>query len=454
MTLDIQLTGRPPAVTSETIAQWQTLAEDVDAALSQGGEWGMDLLLTLIPEWCEAANDINAARQISVDMAMKGLRHEALQWHAERFDEVAKRLSTNRPGWDAWEAELVRRGVAVPRFDREVSDLYDRIIEDLQQTDLAGITLEERLCQLRRNMIGRGAIDERLVTLQAIRRLLPSDEIWDDMINPIRQQRAGAIAGEVTAAINAVDLVRLERLREETMGWGAEVLGQLGGVLDATRYWQKALECRSGLSTAAVAFMNEVEKLNGKPTGTPAYTAAMQAARVARDRYRQIRDAAREAIDTAGLVPAIRSHLAASGVVEAFRNVEAGIKASDDTFREHDAGGAHLKKFQSLEAKIRVHADAADSVLVGTFDEILARGQAWIAEFDGLTRKAKDLETKSGTPIPRSLLAELDRGQGNRDKVQKKIDRILTILFWTKVGIVVVILAVFIGMIVMLIVNR
>ena len=47
-------TGTPPAVTHEKLVAWRKLSEDVTAALSMGGEQGLDLLTSLMADWCEA----------------------------------------------------------------------------------------------------------------------------------------------------------------------------------------------------------------------------------------------------------------------------------------------------------------------------------------------------------------------------------------------------------------
>jgi hypothetical protein len=220
MTLSTQ-TGNPPAVTYEQIEAWTKLADDIAAALAMGGEAGLDLLTGIMAEWSEAVDDVNTARQICIDLASKGRRHEAIHWHAENFFDLADRLDPDRPGWEAWEQSLRARGIVTPRVDPELKELANRIHEDLEQRDLAGRSLGDHLVDLRNNMLLRGHLGERLVTLEAIRGLDPSPQIWRNMISPIRRRRVDVIADEVRAAIARRDYEALESLRVEVASQSA-----------------------------------------------------------------------------------------------------------------------------------------------------------------------------------------------------------------------------------------
>lgn len=422
MALNQEATGRPPAVTAEIIARWQTLAEDVHAALDQGGERGMDLLLSIMPEWREAVEDINAAWRISVDMAMKGMRDEALHWHAEQFTETAKALSVRRIGWDAWEAELLRRGVSVPKVDHDLSALFDDITEQKQIRDLSGLTLGDWLTRLRQNVLARGPLDQRLVILQAIQRLQPADQIWGEMIAPIREQRAGNIAEEANAAIAAQDFIRLAELREEVRGWDAGLLGGLAFVLDAAAHWQRAWELRGTLNAALSELVNRTDSLHSLPAGFPSHAAALAAAKQARDRFQQASYAMRQAILGAEKVTVVRTQLAASGIVEAFRKAEAAAKEPCQRLASQEQDESQLRKVAKREERIREHIDRVPGY--ANIEALKKDIPQWLTDLDELRRKFRSDLEKAGMTTSSSAQELLDRALSVERAARERLRRI------------------------------
>jgi len=223
MVLADQPSGDPPAVTHEMLEQWRKLAEDVGAALTMGGEAGMDMLRGLMAEWCETVEDVNKAREICVEMAAEGRRHEAIWWHADGFFDVADRLSPERPGWEAWEEAFLDLGVIVPRVNHELKEMADQIHADLLAQDLTGRSLEEHIDTLRRNVLARGHFGERLTILQEIRAIDPAGNIWEEMLQPLRVRRSGEIEAELNAAIAEDDFAAIDRLKREADSgdWGS-----------------------------------------------------------------------------------------------------------------------------------------------------------------------------------------------------------------------------------------
>jgi hypothetical protein len=442
MALNQDSTGRPPAVTAEMIARWQALAEDVHAALDQGGERGMDLLLSIMPEWREAVEDINAAWRISVDMAMKGMRDEALYWHAEQFSEASQALTVRRVGWDAWEAELLRRGVIVPAVDHGLSALFDDITEQKQIRDSSGATLGDWLIRLRQNVLARGPLDQRLVILQAIQRLQPADQIWEEMITPIRKQRAGKIGEEANAAIAVQDFIRLAELREEVRGWDPGLLGSVAFVLDAAGHWQRAWELRSTLATALNEFLARAESLVGLPEGFPSHSAALEAARAARGRFQQVAYAVREGIVGAEKVATIRAQIAASGLVEAYKKAEAAAKEPYQRLAEQDEGDSRRKRMLRREAQIREHIDRVPGY--GSGETLKKDIPQWITDLEELRRKLKNDLDKAGLMLSPSAQELLDQAAGVERAARERLRRIWT-MERSLIGIVTVVILIAVG---------
>lgn len=208
---------------------------------------------------------------------------------------------------------------------------------------------------------------------------------------------------------------------------------------------------QGGMSTAAVGFKGEVEKLKSKPFGTPAHAKALEDARAALGRFNQVRSSAREAIDTACRVPAILEHLKANGVIDAFKNVNAGIRASEDELGEHEAREKARTEFLRPEANIRKHVDGGSHVFSLPTERFKIEGSNWIKELAKLRRKVEDLETKTGLVMPDSTRSKLAEGDRWKQEIEKRLDKIR---WWERIVIALVtavILSIFIGFIALVI---
>lgn len=354
-------TGNPPAVTHEQIEAWSKLADDVTAALTMGGQQGFDLLVGIMAEWCEAADDVNAARQICVDMAARGLRHEAISWHAKGFFDVADRLDPDRPGWEEWEAALRDRDIVTPRIDPEMKGLANRIHEDLETVDLSGMSLSGHLATLRRNMLLRGSLGERLVILESIIGVDPGGVAWQEMISPIRQQRMDAIVGEVKAAVARKDFGALATLRREVAS--QEHTGQLPPDLltlaNATAQWEAIADLRSGLSQAAAALVGRFDEARRQPPGSPVAMAIAEAATRDRARAAELRAALVEAINGATAAPEISAIVKETGVIEALRHLDAAVREPCAWLDGQRQEGKIRQRIGDIEAALQRQIEAA-----------------------------------------------------------------------------------------------
>ena len=181
--------GKWIVITSKTLTEWQRVSNTVDNALRVGGETGMDMLLNIIPEWNEAVDEANAALEVCWELGNRGLRSEALGWHAKGFLDGVEKLAPDRPGWTAWNDALLARGVTPPVIDVDTKDAVEKFIEEMQLKDLRGSSVADYLRDLRRNVLCRGDFGERLVTIERLRDLDPGRESWNAMANPLRERR-------------------------------------------------------------------------------------------------------------------------------------------------------------------------------------------------------------------------------------------------------------------------
>jgi len=321
-------TGTPPAVTHDQVDAWGKLADDVTAALVMGGHQGLDFLVNLMAEWCEAVDDVNTARQICVDFAARGLRDEAIHWHAEGFFDVADRLDPDRPGWESWEEALRERDIVTPRIDPILKEMANRIHQDLAIRDLAGQSLADYLGRLRRNVLLRGHLGERLVILESIRGLDPGGRAWQEMIDPIRRRRVDMIADEVRAALERKDLDALASLRDEVAAqeWGDGLPANVAPLLEAAANCVALAEYRGPLKETADAIVARCREAREKPASQPTVAAVVRAANAERERYGELRAAAVQAVRAAGSVPEVAAIVADSGITDLIRQLNAILR--------------------------------------------------------------------------------------------------------------------------------
>lgn len=352
-------TGNPPAVTHEQIEAWTKLADDVTSAMTMGGQQGLDFLMNIMAEWCEAVDDVNTARQICVDMADRGLRHEAINWHALGFFDVADRLDPDRPGWEVWESSLREQGIITPRVDGELKEMANRIHEDLQLADVSGRSLEEYLVQLRRNMLQRGHLGERLVILESIRGLDPAGGTWQAMMQPIKRRRVDAIADEVKAAVARRDFEALAALRTEvtSQDWEGGLPAGVAKLLESTVPCEALGELRSQLSRAAATLVGSVEEAR-RHSAAGGATSLEEATRD-RERYTELRASLNAIIKSATSTPEATAIVVESGVKDVMGKLDAATQESCLWLDQQADLAATRHEAAKIEAALQKQIEAA-----------------------------------------------------------------------------------------------
>jgi len=121
----------------------------------------------------------------------------------------------DRPGWEAWEQALTEQGVILPSLDADAKALTNQIFDDMKAMHINGQVLEQEVKALRRNMLARGDLSERLSTLDRLQELDPTAPNWREMLKPYRKKRAGEVNSEVTELVKAEDVRALCRLNAE-----------------------------------------------------------------------------------------------------------------------------------------------------------------------------------------------------------------------------------------------
>lgn len=433
-------TGDPPAVTEDMIVAWHKLADDVTAALMQGGEQGMDLLIAVMPEWVEAVDDANAARQICVELSRAGRRHEAILWHAEGFFEAADRLAPERAGWEDWERAIVERGIIVPQVDADLKDEADRIHEELLLRDIGGTSLDEHLVQLRRNVISRGHYGERLTILEAIRGIDPTGDAWEEMIGPIRRKRAGEIMGELSAAISQDDFFTIDRLRREveSTDWGAEVPVAIHGILQATAHWRSLAEGKRAIMAAANALVEQCRALETLDWESPGWPPALQQTMQSHgvyDAYRQNMTVAMREVEA---IPSVAARIASSEYPLLLQRLEEDVRPSVTILEERIRWGRIRAELIKVERKIS-KTNASSPLEVGSWEEVKRLTPKWLQEAGNCRRRADDLAIEHRMALPHSTRQSLELLSTTEKAVRARMKKIIG---WERIAIGGVILGI------------
>lgn len=424
MTLSTE-TGNPPAVTYDQIEAWTKLADDIAAALAMGGEPGLDLLTGIMAEWGEAVDDVNTARQICVDLAGKGRRHEAIHWHAENFFDVADRLDPERPGWEAWEQTLRARGVVTPRMDPELKELANRIHEELDARDLEGRSLADHLVDLRQNMLLRGHLGERLVTLEAIRGLDPSPQIWRNMISPIRRRRVDVIADEVAAAITRRDYEALESLRAEvaSQDWGDDLPTSVSALLESTAGCEALSELKRHLGQAAATVVGRVEEARRQIPESPGCLATIEVAKEARARFHELRNSLVASLKAASATPEASAIVEESGVRDALRQFDEAVREPTAWLDKQEEMARIRAAAAEIEAKVLRVIEKAPQ-MSGEKEVFQRRLKEWKLLAEQTLEKYRKRAARLPGGVPESTAAMFQRLQATRQEREDYLRRL------------------------------
>ncbi len=411
MALDEQITGSPPAVTYEMLVEWQALADDVTAAIAMGGEQGLDLLKGLMPEWCEAVDDVNAAREICVKLASAGRRQEALEWHADGFFDVADLISPDRAGWEEWESALASRNIPVPALSQQLRHLADRLHEDLLVRDLSGLSLAEYVNLLRRNVLAKAAYGERMTILETIRRFDPGGSIWKEMIEPIRRKRAVELVGEFAAAIQREDFVATSSLSREVAAttWDSGIPGELQTFTEAIDHWRKARDFTRSMSAALSTLIERGQLLHEIMQAGAAnrleFNSVFEQARAERSRFLTIREQLQTAISVACRAPLVAAKVSSEALVEEARAAVDRAKPWIDVIDRARDYEKWVSRFRHLQTQLDNTTRNAP-LEGGSWDEAKLQCGRWLQRVAAILSRCKELNSRSPITAPQSFIDE------------------------------------------------
>jgi hypothetical protein len=421
-------TGSPPAVTFERLEEWREIATAIESALNMGGEPGMDLLVSRVAEWNEAVDEWTTGLQTCLELGSRGLRDEALQWHAEGFFDAGDNLHapTCRDGWDAWQAALEEDVIPMPRFDLDLREAVRNLSAELRARDIAGRSLQEQIDGLRRNALIRGEMGERLTLLDSIRSLDEGREIWTSMIAPIRRLRAERVESEARAALAARDFSQLARRIEEVQNvdWEGQLPGTVVALMNAAAQLIRSKDAIHALSEAAAQLGMRSRELEGQPLNLPAFGTLLRAALQARQNYLAVRQQLTQSLQHAASVPETKAAAVALKLVEQGKQIDATAKPSLTWLGQQEQFEKMRLQFCAKEDDIQKLIAMAPSS-GGSWEEFKQKAARWL-DLESKVRIATNrLCSNSPDFVPPSTAARLAELGACQKAVKAARDRVV-----------------------------
>jgi hypothetical protein len=422
MSISESATGSPPAITHDQLENWRQIADDVDAALQMGGEMGMDLLVGRMADWCTAVDELNGGLRTCWEMGARGLRHEAINWHAEGFFETGDRLRPDRPGWDQWRGAFSSRGIATPQLDEKLKEKVDQMFEDLSMRNLSGDTLSAQLDSLRRNMLVHGHLGERLTVLESIRNIDAGRPVWDEMLAPLREQRADKIATEVDAAICRGDFATLAALREEvaSVNWAGAIPQHIITNLDAAAHWQQSIAALEQLNATTRQFVARCTDLRGISINSPTFVATLETARQARTHYHQGIDTFTSALRAACDAPQIEAQIKKTDLLSAGKKIDDSAKSALSWLEGQDAIDRLRGRVLEMSNVLQRLVNSAP-VSNGGWDDFKAAATKWLDQSKTATTRARSLCQEIPAAAPKSIEVQIDELGTVRKRVEQDL---------------------------------
>ena len=439
-------TGNPPAIRWEDLQDWTTLADNIDAALKMGGEQGMDLLLGIMTDWCRVVDEINSAYQICCDLAGQGLRDEAITWHAEGFFDIADRLDPDRPGWEAWEQALVGQGVILPSLDIDAKALTNQMFDDMKAMYINGQVLDQEVKALRRNMLVRGDLSERLTTLDRLQELDPTAPNWREMLKPYRKKRAGEVNLEVTKIIKAEDVRALCRLHAEIerQNWDDEIDAETRASLSAAIGWEKAESALQRLRHQVAELVVRCREGQGAEYGSIQYQNALNTARKHRDRIVMVWNEMNAGLATADECRRIQRIIRKRQIAETAKSIEQGAKNESVWLQEQDSFEQVQRKFSDLDDILLKVLNQVPAYTFPNFEDYKRRSKKWLSKAEELEIYARRL-CKHAPMIPKeteeliSRFVQTEQSVRTKRKSVSKQENMLLLGIFSTIGLVVIV---------------
>jgi hypothetical protein len=235
-------------ITAERTAYYRKLANDVDAAITRGDEMGVELLRALVPELTDAVEEINDGLRETTQLLFEGLRDEAIGLHDSALPEIAVRLHlADKPQWPAMALQCQVAQIALP------PELDFESLAALNAAFAEAEAVRKPLAKLRRLVLERAPLAERIGILREVRKFDPAKPTWSEQLKAIEEARLSELRSEIAAAVKAVDAERLAACESELMSpeWTTPIPVSLTRQVQGAGDWLRLR--RGGQVAAALA---------------------------------------------------------------------------------------------------------------------------------------------------------------------------------------------------------
>lgn len=304
------------------------LAAGLDSALSRRGETGMEMVRSAMPELRDLIDEVNAALHEVDDLLFSGLRDEAVALNDPDFPRVAARLNLeDREAWPQVQAFFEREGIPPPpRIDFDTLAALDSAHAELE-------VLAKPLDRLRRQVLSRAPLVDRLRLLRKVHDFDPTKPVWADAVKEHELARLTEVAHDVKRALAARDPAEIAALHAELVApdWTVAVPGDLVRSTRGADVWgrlREALQAADGAAAALERGLALVEQ--------DADTDTVAGQRHARHQWREAAAAVQECLGGLDECPRVAELIAAEGLADRFAALEQRVQPALAWLQAHD----------------------------------------------------------------------------------------------------------------------
>lgn len=249
------------AITKSRLEEIRRLASTVTPGATRESE---SQVLERLARLAAGINDVNAALAQVNELLISALYDEAISIHDADLVSVARVLNMrSRPSWIHLHAWILERGQATPPpVNIEVAEQFAAVLAG------AGPSRED-LVTLRRLVLARAPLADRLAVLRRLREADPTSLAWAETLDEHEEARLRENRMAIPACTRSCDVESLAAIADEVASstWGrpppAELLAALAGAREAGQLAKAAEEAKS-LAEETTAILSQGGALDAR----------------------------------------------------------------------------------------------------------------------------------------------------------------------------------------------
>jgi hypothetical protein len=235
-------------MTPERLAELSTLIGRMDRAVSPVDGTGKDALRELMPDLRDAINDVNAALREVNALLFEGLRDEAIGLYEDEFPMLAARLNLeDKEAWPEVTRFFAAEGMSpAPKIDFDTLSTLESAYSELE-------LLRRPLTRLRRLVLERATVAQRLAVLRELRKADPTKPVWARSIKDHEEARLVELHTEVRRALGLRDPEAIAALHTELTApdWGLPIPRELIKATRGADHWASMRSATKRVEEAA-----------------------------------------------------------------------------------------------------------------------------------------------------------------------------------------------------------